>query len=208
MVLLDKSKTFLVESKEEEQDFSCMMNKLLDRPIPEEYKDFWTHLLMKEKIPSQKKQEISVVLFRLGKEWLALSTKVFKTISEMRVSHVVPHKSNSIFLGLVNIGGRLRMHVSMHQLLEIPNEQGEKLALSPITYHRMIVIEKDNQIWSFSAEEVHGIQTFVTDQITSVPVTLSKSTSNYLKGIVSWESKNVALLDEELLFYSLKRSLS
>ena len=43
-------------------------------------------------------------------------------------------------------------------------------------------------------------------EIENVPVTVTKSSANYLKGIVHWKGKSVAYLDEELLFYSLKRS--
>jgi hypothetical protein len=43
---------------------------------------------------------------------------------------------------------------------------------------------------------------------TNVPVTVSKSTANYMKGVITWRDFQVNLLDEGLLLYSLKRSLS
>jgi len=41
----------------------------------------------------------------------------------------------------------------------------------------------------------------------NVPVNVSKSAGNYLKGVFTWKGKKIGFLDEDLLCYSLKTSL-
>ncbi len=181
-------------------------NILLER-IPEQgYLQEWTLHLMKEKQAPLNATEHSVVIFRIKGEWLALSTLVFKQVCESRIIHRVPHKDSRLLLGLVNIEGQIRMCVALNRLLEI-EDQAEKTIESE-AFNRFIVVDKEGEIWVFPVDEVFGIFHCYPDQITNLPVTLAKSSSNYLKGVFSWDKGNVGYLDEELLFYTLKRKIA
>jgi len=50
---------------------------------------------------------VSVLIFRLGVEWFGLSAKLFKEVTQTKKIHTVPHRSNQIFLGVVNVRGEL-----------------------------------------------------------------------------------------------------
>jgi chemotaxis-related protein WspD len=180
-------------------------DKLLDRVPEEEYVDEWTILIQKEKPPEDISAENSVVIFRLAQEWLAISTLIFSEASTMRPIHLIPHRSGPILLGIVNIKGQLRLCVSLHQLLEIqPQSAADKVKDK---FQRLLAIRKDDQAWIFPADEVFGIFRCNTLTLQNVPVTISKSHGNYLKGVFTWEHKSVGYLDEDLLFQSLKRSV-
>jgi len=74
-------------------------------------------------------------------------------------------------------------------------------------HNRMMVVNKDGDVWVFPVKEIHGINHVHPDLFQNLPVTVSKSKSTFTKEIFKWKDKHVALLDDELLFYSLKRSI-
>jgi chemotaxis-related protein WspD len=178
-------------------------NKLLERSPEESYIQEWTYLLSQETMPTREElHEKAVVIFQLFDEWLALSPLFFSEVTESRSIHSLPHRKNPILMGVVNLRGQLKLCVSLHKLLEI-NEQ--KITSQP--FKRLIAIEKEGEHWVFPVHDVFGIYHCNLEQLENVPVTIAKSTANYLKGVIPWRNKSVGYLDEELLFYSLKRSV-
>ena len=62
---------------------------------------------------------ISVLIFRLGEEWLAFRTQAVAEVTTPRPMHRVPHRSNQILGGLVNLQGQVQLCVSLHGLLGV-----------------------------------------------------------------------------------------
>ncbi len=62
---------------------------------------------------------LSVVIFRLQKEWLALKASIFKEVTEPSIVRTLPHRSSDIFLGLVSIRGELQLCISLNHLLSL-----------------------------------------------------------------------------------------
>jgi len=179
---------------------------LLDRAAPQGYLDEWTGVLAREK-EERPQDTASAVIFRLGGEWLALATGVFKEMTEVRVIHRLPHRSNDILLGIVNIGGEIQLCVSLAGLLGLePSEDADADARHGV-YRRMAVVERERERWVFGVDEVHGIHRFRAGDLERAPVTVSRAASTYTKGMISWQGRSVGFLDDELLFYSLKRNL-
>lgn len=196
--------TTIKESDNDHEDANQVKyaNKLLDREVPQGYAEEWTSLLMREKESEKVSHKNTVVIFRLGMEWFALSALIFKEVAENRIVHKLPHKSNQYLKGVVNIRGRLRLCVSLFDLLEIEMESGDVRQKS---YDRIIVLERDKDVWVFPVDEIFGIYRFDAVTIKNVPVTVSKAKGNYLKGMVNWEEKLIGYIDEDLLLNSLKR---
>lgn len=188
------------EELETDVEFAC---KLLDRDVQEDYRDEWTRLLMRQK-EEMRQAPISVVMFRLQEQWLALSTDAFKEVCEVRPIHTLPHRSNNLLLGLVNIRGQLRTCVALDKMLEI--EEVEDLhRTNEAVYQRLVVLEDQTDRWVFPADEVHGISHFEQSDVHNVPVTVSKSTANFLKGMLEHDGKHMGFIDEELMFSGLRR---
>lgn len=178
---------------------------LLDRKPDESYIAEWTALLQQQAALEGEADEQSVVIFRLAGEWLALSTAVFAEIAHTRVLHRIPHRSGFLLLGLLNMRGQLRLCVSLHKLLELEEilqTKGQRRQ-----YSRLIAIRKGEERWTFPVDEVFGVMRFKKGVIQNVPVTVAKSTANYLRGVMVLEGKSIGILDEELLFQSLRRSV-
>ena len=174
---------------------------LLERPPEASYLQEWADLLAKQKPIHEEKVLNSVVIFRLAKEWLAFSTVLFSEVTTNRDVHKIPHASSSVLLGAVNLGGQLIPCVSMHRVLEIePN--GDSSATK-----RMLAIQNNDEKWIFPVDDVFGLFHCDLSRLENVPVTVSKSTANYMRGVFPWMDRSVGFLDEELLFYSLRRSL-
>lgn len=181
-------------------------SRLLERTPDEEYLQEWEVLLAKVAEPSKEAQEIPVVVFRLAKEWLALSALVFAEVAIERPIHRLPHLANPLLLGMVNLRGQLRICISLQQLFEI--EHSPKEIETPSSSKKFILaVQHDGDFWGFPVDEVEGVCRFEINALENVPVTVVKSSVNYLKGVMIWKGKSVGLIDEALLFYSLKKKV-
>lgn len=180
------------------------VNKLLGRSADVEYIEEWAQLLAQTINGPKELHEVSVVIFRIGNDWLGLSTDVFVEVAETRHIHRIPHCNNPVILGLANLNGQLKICFSLDRLLEIEFEMEED-SLGKVK--RLIVIKKEEEFWIFPANEVYGIHYCESIQIENVPINISKSASNFLKGVLHWNERTVGYLDEDVLFYRLKKEM-
>ncbi len=179
--------------------------RLLDRPLPPEYRRAWTeHFAQHKALPAPAKT--SALLFRVNAEWLALPAPAFQEVAERRLVHSLPHRRQGIVLGLVNIRGELLICVSLGHLLGL--EQTALRETRRSAYDRLLVANWRGQRFVFPAEEVRGIHRFESPELTDPPPTLARSRLSYTQAILHWQGQAVGLLDAELLFASLNRNLA
>lgn len=176
---------------------------LLDRPLPGDYQAEWTRHVAEPKQQEEQGAQ-SLLIFRLGQEWLALPGAVFVEVAEPGPVHSLPHRPRGVVRGLTNVRGQLLVCMSL----------GETLALDthalPVrgAYPRLLVIQFEGNRLAFSVDEVAGLQRYHPRQLQAVPATVAKTTAAYSKAVLPWQGKAVAFLDEQLLFYTLNRSLA
>jgi chemotaxis-related protein WspD len=180
--------------------------RLLERTPDPDYLDSWTELLGRPK-KTPDKSGVSVIVFRLGNDWLAIETHVFSEVLSYKNIHRIPHRTNATLMGLVNYQGTLKLCLNMHHFLSIVEEDDENIKKLQGKFQRMVSIEHNHEQWIFPVDEVHGIFRVDHDQIKKPPVNLSKSKVNYLRGMIEWHGKHVAYIDYELLFYGLRRNV-
>jgi chemotaxis-related protein WspD len=179
--------------------------KLLDRPLLPQYRREWTeHFARPKQLAAPAKT--SALLFRIDAEWLALPTQAFQEVAEHRLVHSLPHRRQSIVLGLVNIRGELLICVSLGRLLELERVPGGGRV--PRVYDRLLVTNWDGKRLVFPADEVRGIHRFQMPELKEPPATLAKSNLSYTQGLLYWQGRVVAFLDANRLFSALNRSLS
>lgn len=178
--------------------------RLLDRDIDDEYRREWTDI-----IAAPKEREIvgtfSVVVFRVGKEWLALRTRIFAEIVESARFHSIPHHKSHVLMGIVNIHGEIQLCVSLKSLLGIDDNVREKEERK--IPKRMMVINDGGDQWVFPVDEVCGIYPLQPGMLENIPVTVSKTAATYSRGIFQWNNTDIAFLDDERLLYGLARSI-
>ena len=178
---------------------------LLDRKLPAEYREERTnYFAQKRKLASGNK--ISALIFRIGPEWLSLPTETIQEVAEHRTVHSIPHRRHGILLGVVNVRGELLLCVSVGRLLGLDHgASSEKLRTF---YDRLLVVSWDGKRLAFPANEVRGIHRFGPDELAHPPSTVTRAALTFTRGILSWRERLVGLLDPDLLFSTLNRSLS
>jgi chemotaxis-related protein WspD len=175
---------------------------LLNREVPAGYIGEWTKFFA-EAAADSGGAVISVIVFRLGNELLALRSAVFKEIVSSRPIHQIPHRSNAVLLGVTNIHGILQLCFSLKALAgiadaEIPVEAAAK----------MLVIAGGGDYWVFPVDQVLGIFQCKEEDFKNVPATIAKAAGTYTKAVIVCSGNEAGLLDDELLIYSLRRKIS
>ena len=179
---------------------------LLDRAADSEYINNWSAQLEKEK-NKKHGNALSVVVFRIADEWLALSARLFHEVVEMRVVHRVPHSKSSILRGMINIRGELQLCISLGQLLGIERRVRASENHESWEGARMVVIANDNDRYVFPVSEVQGIYRYAPSELQTIPTTAEQSVSNYMSGVLNLNDRHIGCLDDGLLFSALRRML-
>ncbi len=185
--------------------FTQAGRNLLERDLPEDYKGEWSKVL-EEKKEEERLGTLSVVIFRIQGEWLALPAGIFAEVIDVGIIHTVPHRQKMALLGVINVNGEIQLCVSLERYLGISPDRASK-DNDEKSYGRMLVVNKDGEQWAFPVDEIHGIHFVYPDLFQNIPVTVAKAKTHFTKGIFMWEDKYVAILDDDLLIYSLTRRL-
>jgi chemotaxis-related protein WspD len=193
--------------------FAAAARTFFDRPAPEGYLTDWSRWLagcdgldQRQGEEAEDKKEgdaqaegagASVLIFGLGAEWLAFRTQAIAEVTTPRPVHRVPHRSNQIFAGLVNLRGQVQLCVSLHGLLGVD---------VPAPPARLVVLhDRDRaETWAFGADLVLGVQRVPRSQWRGVPGTLINPAVGFSQAVLSWNGRSVGLLDEQRVFAALR----
>ncbi len=185
--------------------YSSAGAELLHRALPPGYRREATEHFAAIKTNRQP-ATCSAILFRLHSEWLALPTRVLQEIAERRQIHSLPHHQNGVVLGLTNIRGELTICVSLGHLLGFESSRARQG--SRTFYHRLLVVTGQAGRLAFPVDEVHGPERFDLQELKSPPLSLIRSEPAYIQGLLQWQQKSVSLLEIDLVFRTLTRSLT
>lgn len=180
---------------------------LLDGAAPTSYVAEWTSHFAKPKLVDERDTE-SVVIFRIGVEWLALPTPVVKEVADLRPIHSLPHRRTGVVLGLANVRGELLVCVSLGRVLGLERSDRSHPEKEHTVHRRLLVIRRGDVRVVCPADEVHGIHRVHPPELQAVPTTVAKATPRHSKAVVSWRGHSVGLLDDQPLFHTLQRSLA
>lgn len=150
----------------------------------------------------------SVLIFRVGVEWLALPTSVVEEVADPKPVHSVPHRRNGIVLGLASVRGELLVCASLALMLGLQPSAASSGTARRATQPRLLRIRRDDIRAVCPVDEVHGVHRFPISAVRDIPDTLARATGRHSRSLVPWNDRSVALLDEQLLFATLKRSLA
>ena len=184
--------------------YSNAGHQLLDRQNDAGYQQLWTRNLEK---PREEKQSNlhSALAFRLGDEWFALQTSIIREVTYCNNHHSLPHRTNKILRGIVNVRGELLLCVSLGYLFKLQKSEKDYDTTKPI-HQRYIVIGDNEEYYTFPVSEVRNTLRYDVDAIQKPPSTLAEATSCYVSGIIVHEDTHIGLINNELLFNTLHRS--
>jgi chemotaxis-related protein WspD len=186
--------------------YSAAAADLLDGDPPANYLAEWTSHFAEPK----RTEEIatwSVVIFRVGAEWLALPTSVVMEVANLVPVHSLPHRQNDAVLGLASVRGELLVCVSLGQIVGVEPPLAASRERRSTVYQRLLVLRREDVRVVCPVDEVHGIHRVLLEELKDLPITVAKAAVTYSTALLSWHEQSVGILDDQLLFYSLKRSL-
>ena len=185
--------------------YAAAGRRLLDRDLPDGYREELTSRLAHQQEEGTV-ETVSVIIFRLQQELLALKTVFFQEAAEAAIPHSIPLRTGEVFKGIVNINGELVLCVNVAALLGITDNEGVETAVRK-AYPRLVVVSREQQRFSFPTDEVVGVHRFPLANLQELPATVSRSIRALTVGILPWQEKTVGLLEEEKFFAALSRSL-
>jgi chemotaxis-related protein WspD len=187
--------------------YSDAAAEVLNGRAPDGYLAEWTAHFAREKTAVVRDNQ-SVLIFRLGAEWLALSTDAFQQVSELKTVHSLPHRRSNVVLGLVNIRGELVVCISLPRALKIDEAPVRKAEPGRAVRPFLLVLRHEGSRLAAPVDEIGGIHHFSAGEMKDLPATVDVALSTYARGILPWRERSVGWLDHALLFYSLNKSLS
>ncbi|MBI1390641.1 MAG: hypothetical protein GC154_19600 [bacterium] len=180
--------------------------RLLERPRSPEYGREWTALAAAPKASSRKKT-FAVTLFRLGRERFAMTANAFNQVYEPQPWRRIPHMKSPVLLGLINLAGELHLYVSLARLMGVALAEEGNAHQGKTAYPRVALIGAGEKQWAFHADEMYGVHRIDPAEIADPPSTIEKSASPFIKGVFQCHDDRIGLINESVLFDSLKRSV-
>lgn len=196
--------------------YSTAGRSLLERATPLSYLNEWTAVLAAPHEESswanadqaafrigRAVDTLSIIIFRLRDELFALPVRVLQEVTHPCAIHTLPHRSNELLLGLVNIRGEILLCASLTHLLglQTPTTLSSRINL------RMLVVGHKDSRWVFPVDEVQRIYRIHLKELKAVPVVVSQASETYTQGVIDWHNEKVNYLDAELLFHTLERRI-
>jgi chemotaxis-related protein WspD len=186
------------------QDASTLM---LDRPVSPELLRERTAELALPKTQTRQGAK-SVVIFRVGEELFALPTDSCQEVAENCIVHSLPHRRGGMLKGLVNVRGDLLLCVALEALLGTGHEPPAQSGARRIFSH-LLVCKRKGDRFAFPVNEICGVYRYNAEDLRAVPATLANASTNaFTGGMLPWNGRTAACLDDELLFYALDRGLA
>lgn len=182
--------------------FSAEGQRLFDRQAPAGYYEEWTGRLAETDRPPAETR--AVLVFRIGEEWLALDVQAAVEAVEPRVIQTVPHRSDRVFLGVVNIRGEIQLCVSLRELLGIEAVRGDEQGAAS---ERFLVVDDGRDRWVLPVDEVEGVRRVPVAGLGDVPDTVARSGRFCSEAVCCQDGKTIGLLSPSRLFQALERSL-
>ena len=185
-------------------NFTSVGLSLLDREPPDGYLQENTEAVAIAKEEEQS-ETAGAVVFRISREWLALSSSVFVSVLEKRTVRPVPHRNSRRFRGLTSLQGQIIPVVSVRDLLGLEDEYLTEEEKGFRVYSRLICVDRGFGRWIFAADEVLGVHFYFPDALMDAPATVAKAPAAYTRGLCEVNGKRISLLEDELLFEAFNR---
>jgi chemotaxis-related protein WspD len=186
--------------------FAAAGQRLFQREMPAQYRDECTRAIA-ERDATAASDTRSLLIFRIGSEWLALDTQRAVEVVEPRPIHRVPHRSDRLLLGLANIRGELHLCMALGELLGIDARGDDATSGTTTAKQRLLVAEHNQNRWVFPVDEVEGVCRVAVDAVENLPHTVARSPRHYAQAIVSYKQRQVGVLAPQRLFDALERTV-
>ena len=187
--------------------YSTAARALLDAATPDSYIAEWTGHVASPKARVEHDTQ-PVLIFRVAAEWLALAMSSIVEVAGVRPIHSLPHRRTGVVLGVANIRGELLTCLSLRGLLGLEASVAPEAVQQHTAHQRLLVVRHDNLRAVCPVDEIHDIHRVSAAALAEAPATVAKATTTYSKSVLQWRGHSVGLLDDQLLFRAMQRSLA
>jgi chemotaxis-related protein WspD len=148
----------------------------------------------------------SLLMFRLGEEWLGLPTRCLVEVAPQQVIHSLPHQRSRALLGVANVRGALVACLSLAELLGLG--PAENVAAGGRVMPRMLIIAAQGGPVVVPVDEVDGIHAIEERSLQAASLSGQHASARYTLGVLQWKGRSLRLLDQEQLLAAVTRSLT
>lgn len=148
----------------------------------------------------------SLLMFRLGEEWLGIATRCLVEVAPLQPVHSLPHQRSRALLGVANVRGALVACLSLVELLGLDTSGG--LVPGGRVMPRMLIIAAQGGSVVVPVDEVDGIHAIDENALKAASVSTQQANARYTRGVLQWKGRSLRLLDEEQLLSAVTRSLT
>jgi chemotaxis-related protein WspD len=163
----------------------------------------------REQAPAERASEVktrSLLMFRLGEEWLALATRSLVEVAPLQAIHSLPHQRSRALLGVANVRGALVACLSLVELLDLDGTS--KLASGARVMPRMLIIAAHGGPVVVPVDEVDGIHAIDERLLEAASHSGTHAGARYTRGVLPFKGRSLRWLDEEQLLSAVTRSLA
>ena len=178
---------------------------IMQRALPADYQRDWaTQFAAPEPLPVITDQ--SVLVFRIGCEWLGLPARLCVTVAEMATAHRLPHRDNPILAGIVSVKGKLYPCMSLAALMAVGAEEAQQPSDRKV-YPRLLVMQLGQHAFALPVQALRGVHRYAASDLLAPPATANQTVHRYLTGVLDIAGTKVGCLDAELVGYQLTGAL-
>jgi chemotaxis-related protein WspD len=185
--------------------YATAAQRSLDRDLPGGYCANWARHFAAPR-PDVPVELESLLVFRVGSEWLALTASSIDEVASLRPIHVLPQR-RGVVLGVANVRGELLVSVSLARLLGI-EPQAPVVGSAERARARLLVLRRGASRFAVPVEDVHGTERVPRHELIATPATLSRAGRVFTRQVLRWANKAVGCLDHELVFDELERQIA
>ncbi|MGX9866157.1 chemotaxis protein CheW [Pseudomonas moraviensis] len=148
----------------------------------------------------------SLLMFRLGEEWLGLATRSLVEVAPLQAIHSLPHQRSRALLGVANVRGALVACLSLVELLDLDD------SVAPVgggrVMPRMLIIAAHGGPVVVPVDEVDGIHAIDERILDAASQSGAQTSARYTRGVLQYRGRSLRWLDEEQLLSAVTRSLT
>ncbi|MCK6186588.1 MULTISPECIES: chemotaxis protein CheW [unclassified Pseudomonas] len=148
----------------------------------------------------------SLLMFRLGEEWLGIATRCLVEVAPLQPIHSLPHQRSRALLGVANVRGALVACLSLVELLGL--EQTANATGSGRIMPRMLIIAADDGPVVVPVDEVDGIHAIDERTLQAASASGTQASARFTQGVLPWKGRSLRWLDEAQVLSAVTRSLT
>lgn len=180
----------------------------LRRPVGADYQRAWAeHFRQAEGgAGGRAGADSAALVFRVGREWLALPARLFVSVTPQTRAHTLPHRGGGALSGIVNVSGKLYPCIALAALLDI-DEQYQPSAGGRHVFARTLLMQWEAQAYALPVAELHGILRYAGADARAPAGTINKGLAHFLTGVLEHGPIRIGCLDPALLGQQFARAL-